>query len=387
MPHAAYPRFGHEPLTDIEDGPVFAKLHNTPRYAAWGSTTAIAQLLGFDPSGGPEAELWFGTHPVSPALTIDAEVALPELPFLLKVLAAEKPLSLQAHPTAAQARAGFDRENAAGIAVDAADRNYRDPYPKPELIVALSERFDALAGFRPLDESKQVFVELGRQDVVDRLGDLPAFVAWLLSRGRGVNELVEQVSRHEFADDDTLRLVRSVSEDYPGDPGVVLALILNRVALRRGEALFVPAGVVHAYLNGVGIELMTASDNVLRGGLTVKNIDVPELLDVLDFSPGAAPRLEPTRLSATHAEYVAAGAAPRLAHVTGGAVLDERGPMIALCVGGSFTLTGRLANSRLERGEAVFVSADEGSISVEGTGSLFVASADALPDPSTRPTF
>ncbi|MBX3094081.1 MAG: mannose-6-phosphate isomerase, class I [Cryobacterium sp.] len=356
---------------------MFAKLRNTPRYAAWGSTTAIAELLGHEPSGGPEAELWFGAHPISPAHFADGDGALPDLPFLLKVLAADKPLSLQAHPTAAQAQAGFDRENSAGIAVDAPERNYRDPHPKPELLVAVSERFDALAGFRPIDESRAIFAELSRPDVADRLGDLPAFVAWLLSRGEGVDTLVEQVSQHGFADDDTLRLVHDLSDDYPGDPGIVLALTLNRVRLQRGEALFVPAGCIHAYLSGVGMELMTASDNVLRGGLTVKNIDVPELLAVLDFTPGPAPRLDPTRVTPAHTDYHAIGTAPRLAHITGDARLEARGPAIALCTAGSFELTGSASSTTLERGEAVFVTGDEGALAVVGTGSLFVASADA----------
>lgn len=361
--------------------PVFAKLRNAPRYAAWGSTTAIAELLGHEPSGGPEAELWFGSHPVSPAHFADADAdadgALPELPFLLKVLAADKPLSLQAHPTAAQARVGFDRENAAGIALDAPERNYRDPHPKPELLVAVSERFDALAGFRPIDESKAIFTELGRPDVADRLDDLPAFVAWLLSRGEGVEELVEQVSGHGFTDDETLRLVHDLSDDYPGDPGIVLALALNRVSLQRGEALFVPAGCIHAYVSGVGIELMTASDNVLRGGLTAKNIDVPELLAVLDFTPGPAPRLEPTPVSPARTDYHVIGAAPLLVHVTADARLEAHGPAIALCTAGSFELSGNASSTRLARGEAVFVTDDEQALVVTGAGSLFIASADA----------
>src|SRR5690606_24464727 len=196
--------------------------------------------------------------------------------------------------------------NAAGVPLDAPHRNYPDPHPKPELIVALSETFDALAGFRPVAETSQLLAELGADEAVDRLGDLPGFVAWLLTRGEGVAELVELVSSHEFADDATRRLVRSLADDYPGDPGIVLALALNRVTLTRGEALFVPAGTIHAYVEGLGIELMTASDNVLRGGLTVKNIDVPELLEVLDATPGPVPRLEPDTVSGSHRTYHAA---------------------------------------------------------------------------------
>src|SRR5690606_12165176 len=176
--------------------------------------------------------------------------------------------------------------------------------------------------------------ELGADVVVDRLDDLPSFVAWLLSRGDGVAELVARVSEYEFADDDTLRLVRALADDYPGDPGIVLALTLNRVTLKRGEALFVPAGCIHAYVNGLGIELMTDSDNVLRGGLTVKNVDVPELLDVLDFTLGPAPWLAPTRLTDAHTEYHADGAPLRLASVTGDALVRPLGQSIAVCTAG-----------------------------------------------------
>ena len=377
---------------------MLAPLTNTPRYAAWGSTTTIAELLGSEPSGGPEAELWFGAHPASPARFVEPEAAGFEtlqqwaeahgevdaasgtgrwLPYLLKVLAAAKPLSLQAHPTPAQARAGFDRENAAGIPIDAPERNYRDPHPKPELIVAVSESFDALAGFRPRDEVKAVFAELGETEAAARLDDMPAFVAWLLKRGDGVDELVEKVVAHEFADDDTLRLVRSLADDYPGDPGIVLALTLNRVRLNRGEALFVPAGTIHAYVEGLGIELMTASDNVLRGGLTVKHIDVPELLDVLDTTPGGVPWLEPLVVTDAHRTNHAAGSAPRLYWVTGDATLALSGDAIALCTEGAFTLRGRGSASSIDGGGAVLATRDELPLEVTGSGSLFVASAVA----------
>lgn len=377
---------------------MLAQLYNVPRYAAWGSTTAIAELLGTDPSGSLEAELWFGAHPVSPAQLIEPETAggfttLTEwaavhgaqdaagggrwLPYLLKVLAAAKPLSLQAHPTAAQARAGFERENAAGVPLDAPERNYRDPHPKPELIVAVSERFDALAGFRPLEESKALFAQMGETEVSQRLDDMRSFVAWLLTRGDGVDALVERVSTHEFTDPETQRLVHSLADDYPGDPGIVLALTLNRVALKRGEALFVPAGTIHAYVEGLGIELMTASDNVLRGGLTVKNIDVPELLAVLDTTPGPAPRLEPSVVSEHHRTYHAAGTAPRLDWVTGPATLETEGPVIALCTDGGFEIAGRDTTATIARGEALLATAEEAPLRVTGTGSLYVASTVA----------
>lgn len=375
---------------------MLAPLTNTPRYAAWGSTTAIAELLGTEPSGGPEAELWFGAHPGSPALFVDVEASgghesLAQwvdsrstqdatgssgwLPFLLKVLAAAKPLSLQAHPTAEQARAGFERENAAGIPLDAPERNYRDPHPKPELIVAVSERFEALAGFRPEAESRAIFTELGAVDAAARLDDLGGFVAWLLTRGEGVDELIDRVCAHEFDNADALRLVRSLADDYPGDPGIVLALTLNHVTLRRGEALYVPAGTIHAYVEGLGIELMTASDNVMRGGLTVKNVDVAELLAVLDARSGPPPMLLPQPKGPAHVVYHAAGTAPRLDWVTGESTVELSGDAIALCTEGDFVLEGQHGNASLSRGGALLVTADELPLRVTGSGSLFVASA------------
>ena len=341
---------------------MFVEISNVPRAYAWGSTTAIAELLGMAPSGGPEAELWLGAHPGSPSLVLHPDLtggavdlanwigaarstalgesyAGPRLPFLLKVLAAEHPLSLQAHPSAAQARAGYLREDEAGVPLDAPDRNYRDPYPKPEMIYALSDRFDALCGFRPVEEVRDVlqgFVDLDVRgdtpqaallyDFMERLESLPAALGWLLAGGAEVSALVARVSRiaalagyagrdafpefvgadplpGAFGIDRELATVRLLAQEYPGDPGIVVSLLLNQVSLARGEALYLPAGNIHAYLHGVGIELMGASDNVLRGGLTPKHVDVPELLAVLDFTDAAVPLVEPSLPCAGVAVY------------------------------------------------------------------------------------
>ena len=278
---------------------MFVGITNTPRDYAWGSTTAIASLLGRSPSGGPEAELWLGTHPGSPAVLTESAGDLRsiagELPFLLKVLAAERPLSLQAHPTLAGAAAGFARENALGIPLDAPNRNYRDELHKPEIIYALTP-FRALCGFRDASETRSTIERLlaaadhdaaiaGWLARLDSDDALRSTFEWLVSRGDGVDELVTAVvAASATLDGDRFSLVSSLASEYPGDPGIVISLMLNLVTLEPGEVLYLPAGNIHAYVEGLGIELMAASDNVLRGGLTPKHIDVPELLSCLLYT-------------------------------------------------------------------------------------------------------
>ncbi|SDK51205.1 mannose-6-phosphate isomerase, type 1 [Cryobacterium psychrotolerans] len=424
---------------------MFVGISNTPRDYAWGSPTAIATLLGRERSGKPEAELWLGAHAGSPSTIVDPGVAggatnlaewiaasperalgarlagssaPPRLPFLMKILAAGSPLSLQAHPSPEQARAGFALENEAGIPVDAAGRNYRDPFHKPELIYALSETFDALCGFRDLGEIRRILAELRALDAASdepQAGALDAFesrllgpdalhdvVDWLLRDGRGgdtgeVAWLVERVvalARQAaylaeggavigFAAE--LATVRDLAEAYPGDPGIVLSLLLNHVTLRRGEVLYLPAGNIHAYLSGLGVEVMAASDNVLRGGLTPKHIDIDELLDVLDFTPLPVPYLPPSadgpgvsvyrpdvpdfRLVRVDADAAGPGDVP-MRQVT------LAGPAIAICTAGGFLVAGAASSARVKRGDAVFVTPDEGTITFAGAGEVFLATTN-----------
>jgi mannose-6-phosphate isomerase len=372
---------------------MFVGITNTPRDYAWGSTTAIAGLLGTAPSGGPEAELWLGAHPGSPSRTVDgagtlADVVEGRLPFLLKVLAAASPLSLQAHPTMEQAAVGFERENALGIPLDAAERNYKDAFHKPELIYALSDDFRALCGFRPAHAIASTIERMigavpgdpSLNGFSDRLGtddDLRAAFEWLVAGGDDVDELVATVvDAASRLEGDNFTLVGELAAAYPGDPGIVVSLMLNLVTLHRGEVLYLPAGNIHAYVEGLGIELMAASDNVLRGGLTPKHIDVPELLSVLDFTPVAVPYLEP-RTVWPGVELYAPDVPDFALAVVAGTVEDARysigGDGIVLCTSGSFELTGAGASVRLSRGEALFVTADEGELAFTGDGQLFVA--------------
>jgi len=399
---------------------MFVGITNRPRPYAWGSRTAIAELLGWEPSGGPEAELWLGAHPGSPSHILDpaatggasdlaAWIAADprttlgpyapsaRLPFLLKLLAAGSPLSLQAHPTAEQAREGFRRENEAGVPLDGGRRNYRDEHPKPELIYALSERFEALCGFRALADYRELLRVLRARATpgepvapLDALlglaasdDALPAVVERLSCGGDDVDAVVGLVvdlaARPPTPDEDgrfdaAFATVVDLAAEYPGDPGTVISLLLNRVSLRRGEALYLPAGNIHAYLSGLGVELMAASDNVLRGGLTPKHVDVPELLKVLDFEPSDAPILTPERPSPNVEVYRPSVPDFVLVRFGGGApaTIPIDGPAIAICTRGAVALSGA-SSAHLERGSAVYITPDEGEITFAGDGEVFVA--------------
>ncbi len=373
------------------------RIENTPRDYAWGSTTAIADLLGTTPSGGPEAELWLGDHPGSPARIVGAASGAAsdlstvllsrgeKLPFLLKVLAAGEPLSLQAHPTIAQAREGFARENAAGIALDAPDRNYKDELHKPELIYALSDPFVALAGFRPVAAAHAALAAAGNPELeplIARLDDdaaLPGVVRWLIDGGPAISRIVDALTATartlEGSDRDSTgwATVRRLADYYPGDPGIALSMLMHTVVLRPGEALYLPTGNIHSYQLGLAIEVMAASDNVLRGGLTPKHVDVPELMRVLDARPVAEPRIAPVEVQPGVHRFtpdvvdfaltvVDAGAA------VDGITLDIFGPAIVLCLEGDVVLQGSLA---LARGQSAY--SDAPKLRFDGSGRVVIA--------------
>lgn len=375
-------------------------LSNDPRDYAWGSTSLIADLEGRRGSGRPEAEVWFGDHPGDPSdipdgRTLDrwladegrsAGISEP-LPYLLKLLAAASALSIQVHPSKTQAEAGFAREEAAGIPRDAAERNYRDANHKPELVVAVSDVFRAVVGLRDLDATRRLLSQLGEgaRPLADRLAvpdaSPAAVVGWLLSDGRDVARRVIAAAAAadvpEFAAE--LELVRTLESAFPGDPGVVVALLMNLVTLRRGEGLFVPAGVLHAYLEGLGVELMAASDNVLRGGLTPKHVDAAELVAILDDAPGSPPVLQPRDLGDGVAEYdvpVADFALLVVRPEAGGeASIPLSGPAIVLATRGEVTVSGAAGGGviALAPGDAVLVTPDEGAVRVRGAGEVFIA--------------
>ncbi|RIV34615.1 mannose-6-phosphate isomerase, class I [Micromonospora radicis] len=372
---------------------------------AWGSRSAIAELQGrATPSAGPEAELWLGAHPGAPAAVErdGARVALTDLlaadpdgwlgrqvverfgsrlPFLLKVLAADAPLSLQAHPDPAQARAGYDADNARTDG----HRNYVDPFHKPELLVALGP-MEALCGFRDPASSAEVLAGFGVPElrpVVDALGAGPAGLAeavralltWPPTERAG---LVAAVRAAAVAGPDA-DLVARLAEAYPGDPGVLVALLLNRVRLAPGEAIWMPAGNLHAYLRGTGVEVMAASDNVLRGGLTPKHVDVPELLRVLRFEVLDEPVVTPRPVADGVVTWPVAVSDFALYRVS---VHDARpevtlsapGPRVVLCTSGKVTVADAMSPVTLGPGQAAVGSAAGGPLTVTGAGETYVAS-------------
>ncbi|MET8857729.1 mannose-6-phosphate isomerase, class I [Streptomyces sp. NPDC004579] len=381
------------------------RLDNTVRPYAWGSTTAIPLLLGVEPTGEPQAEMWMGAHPGAPSRTgrgplnevvaEDPERELgraavarfgPRLPFLLKLLAAGAPLSLQVHPDLEQAREGYEDEERRGVPIDAPHRNYKDANHKPELICALTE-FDGLCGFRDPEEAAALLAALDVDSLkpyVDLLRAHPEEAALrevltaVLSAdpedmARTVTETTAACAR--LGGDYTP--YAGLAHHYPGDPGVIAAMLLNHVRLQPGEALYLGAGIPHAYLNGLGVEIMANSDNVLRCGLTPKHVDVPELLRVVRFEaadpgvlrPEASPDgeevyatpIDEFRLS----RYVVAeGADPR--------DLTRETPQILLCTAGSVRADG----IDLTPGTSVFVPAGE-KAEVSGSGTIFRATVVA----------
>ncbi len=388
-------------------------LRGAVRTYAWGSRTAIADFTGApSPTAHPEAELWFGAHPGDPAWLqdgdterslLDALRADPDselgpavrgrfgdtLPFLVKVLAADEPLSLQAHPSSEQALEGYTREERMGIPITAPTRNYRDRSHKPEIIVALSQ-FEALAGFRPAARTVALmralevadldpFISLlDGQSEADGLRAL--FTTWITFPQPDLEVLVPAVidgainyvcsGAQEFERE--AKTVLELGERYPGDAGVLCSLLLNRLTLQPGEAIYLPAGNLHAYLHGIGIEVMANSDNVLRGGLTPKHVDVPELLRVLDFTPAADVVVRPES-SLDGAELVYHTPAPEFAVsvlcVEGDNIDHEidapaqhDGPQILVCSQGAATVHAKTSSLMLDRGMAAWVAADDGPI-------------------------
>lgn len=366
---------------------------------AWGSVTAIPTLLGTPVTGAPQAELWLGAHPRAPShldtgealdarllaeparLLGDAVVERfgPRLPFLLKVLAAAQPLSLQAHPSLVQAQAGFAREEAAGVPLSAPHRSYKDTNHKPELICALGH-FEALCGFRAVADSVRLFRGLGLP-LAERLETtgLADTFGWAMT--------LPTTERRQLADEVALACVRRPVEgfgaecgwgvrlaaQYPHDVGLLGALLLNLVTLEEGDALYLPAGNLHAYLEGVGVEVMASSDNVLRGGLTPKHVDVPELLRVLSFESGPVTVLRPQ--GAPEAVYETPAPEFRLSRVDvdGEVSLSPRGPQVLWVASGDVALRGGGEGLALRRGESAFVGADVGPLSLRGVGRVFRA--------------
>jgi mannose-6-phosphate isomerase len=404
------------------------KLKNTVKNYDWGSPQWLPEFLGEkNISRIPWAELWMGVHPSGPSRIMGGpeggELFLPDLiarnpryflgeetgrdfgalPFLFKVLAATKPLSIQAHPDAEQARQGWERENSGAVPLDAPERNYKDPNPKPEILCALS-RFKALCGFRRPEEIRillEIFgAESGLQSAMEGLvsalsdsGDshpLKAFLSRLYTLDPEILKAMSGYGRHQALGEEypeyseEWALVRNLAGLYPGDSGVIAPLYLNLLTLAPGEAIYLPAGILHAYIHGMGVELMANSDNVLRGGLSSKHIDLKELFRVLKFFPFRPQVLRPggqgengTGNRSLCFKYPAPCGEFSLSLIQGGEhVFSSKGPSIVLVTEGELVIdrgSGDNGKLRLRQGESAFVPAGGGELKFSGAYTLYAA--------------
>lgn len=377
----------------------------------WGSRTVLAELRGeTGPTATPEAEAWFGAHPAAPSSVAGGDTTLLELidrdpvaalgrdvadrfdgrlPFLVKLLAADRPLSLQAHPSADEARAGFAAEEGAGIGRDAPTRTYRDAWPKPELLHALT-RTTALCGFREpaatialLDDLDVPVVAPLRTALSERGEDaLPDLLGWALrdpppvgdlaTLGHAARRSVERGSPHALE----AAWIAELLERYPSDGGVLIALLLRVIELEADRAVYLPAGNLHAYLRGAGVEVMASSDNVIRGGLTSKHVDVEELLRVVDARVLPPPVVtSETDGSVTRFPSPAPFfALERIDLQEGGQVTLDRvsgGPEIVLALGTGVRLRSGARVVDVAGGGGAFVPASVGRLSIAGSGRVF----------------
>jgi mannose-6-phosphate isomerase len=364
---------------------------------AWGTAQDIPFFLAKPSTGAPVAEVWMGTHPLGPAMVDGPEGRRPlselagELPFMMKILSAAKPLSIQVHPNAEIARKGYEAEEAEGVPLDAAHRVYKDPNPKPEMVYALTP-FDTLVGFRPTAEILRILAPLDHPVVrrmVDQLTAHPGF--------HGIVRLLEQLlleppTVHEVHEIvalchgrlglglDIKRAYASVAEiapHYPGDVGVVVSLLLNRLTLQPGEAAYLGAGIVHAHLRGMCVEVMVNSDNVLRAGLTAKHLDPAGVVASVDAEMSRLARVTPDLVGTSTDVFEPGDGEFGLAVCQtsqadkDGVELPETGARILVCTGGEVELSNAHGESlRLTRGSVMYAGAEDGSLRVHGTGEV-----------------
>jgi mannose-6-phosphate isomerase len=380
---------------------------------AWGSHTAIAELQGRPaPTASPEAELWMGAHPSAPSgverdgtrTTLDAVIAADpagelgaecaarfggRLPFLLKVLAAEQALSIQVHPSRQQAEAGYRAENERGLAPGDKSRNYVDDWPKPEILCALTP-FEVLAGMRTGADAAALLRALAVRELVPLAAELvtdpaaPAralatILAWpAADRGALVGDVVAACERVAAGDGEYAAACAAavrLAGEHPGDLGIIASLLLRHAVLRPGEAVYLPAGGLHAYLHGTGVELLANSDNVVRAGLTAKHIDIPELLKLTDPTV-AVPVIEPRAIGAGVSVYDSPAPEFRLYRAElgpGEVTLPGTCARVVLCVEGVGALRASSGSLKVAKGESCYLSAADGGVTASGPAVLFIA--------------
>ncbi|MEJ2658233.1 MAG: mannose-6-phosphate isomerase, class I [Desulfobacterales bacterium] len=391
-------------------------LENIVQEYAWGSYTALPELLGNDsPARVPQAELWMGAHPKAPSMVkwngkqqslLELVEKYPKdilgekvadkfqnrLPYLFKVLAAAKPLSIQAHPSLNQAKDGFERENRLGIPFNAFNRNYKDGNHKPECLCAVSP-FWALNGFRKISEMTKLLERIcppGIKKTLDFLRQQPDsdglkhFFNTMMtmdrrSRKRVVDDAVKNAQTVKD-ENKAYQWMIDLDKEYPSDIGVFSPVILNLICLEPGQAMFLPAGTLHAYLEGVGIELMANSDNVLRGGLTPKYVDVKELLNVLNFEEHEINILHARRINPCEYRYETHAEEFALSVITVKTDMsyyspDERCVEILLCTEGDAVVANFTGNSSVDikKGMSILIPAAVKKYNIKGDAVLYKA--------------
>ncbi|MFY9304748.1 MAG: mannose-6-phosphate isomerase, class I [Rhodoluna sp.] len=374
---------------------MLVRLHGEAKNYPWGSTNLIQDHFGVGEHGAPLAEVWFGTHPAGESRETQSNKKLSELiegrlSFLAKFLAAGSPLSIQVHPNSEQAKEGFAREQALGLDLFDPKRNYRDESNKPEILIALSP-FSALCGFRPRAELEDIFLAFSESE--DRFGELTA----KLATGAHLEEIFSEllldlelparfgatVGKADLLGDESSLVLQArdlaleLLDKHPADSGAMVALMLNRVELSPGEAIFLPAGNLHAYLSGLALEVMGASDNVIRGGLTQKHIDQVEIRKITDFSELLEPLVRPQKLAEGFFEYPVNADEFKVyrAELTGSnllADLDLPAGAIVVCTAGEVAVSTSLEEREvLQKADVVYVSGAK-KFSLSGSGTAFV---------------
>lgn len=365
------------------------RLRNPLQKYDWGSPSAIPEFMGFTATGEPIAELWLGTHDFGPSEIAESAQLLSEavgqIPFMLKLLAPERPLSIQVHPASEAAAEGYAKENAFGIPVDSVERTYKDPYAKPEMVYALTT-FDTLVGFRPTAEILRMFAIADTKltnRLMEQLQNDPGFAGIvrlvetiLLDESIADDDLVELIARCSQLSDagvDVRRAFLSVVElakHYPRDRGLLVSMLMNRLTLQPGEAAYLEPGIIHAHMSGMCVELQGASDNVLRAGFTNKHIDVQAMLDTLQVGMSRLSRISPLVVD-DHTEVFQL---PEFALAVTGSPNNEvvplgfRGQKFVMCIGGDAVISNSTGETlSLARGESLFADESDGELFVSGT--------------------
>ncbi|MGR5147854.1 mannose-6-phosphate isomerase, class I [Photobacterium alginatilyticum] len=390
----------------VSTSPCFFRMHNVIQDYAWGSTTSIESLFGIaNPEGNPQAEIWMGAHPngcsqidvegeitrladfiaadKAATIGVDTDNQFGELPYLFKVLAAEKALSIQVHPSKAQAEVGFAKEQDAGIPLSAGHRNYKDPNHKPELVYALTP-YQAMNGFREIDQIVSLFRCLEIADLHELVvaleenqneTGLRQFFEAMLSLQGEVKEtalagLLAYAEQHK--DDELFALILELAGQYPGDIGLFSPLMLNVLTLQPGEAMFLHACTPHAYINGTGLEIMANSDNVLRAGLTPKHIDIAELVASTRFVPMLEDKLllaPDVSEGGLHYPIPVPDFKFSVYHSQQDIALTTTSAEILFAIDGAVTVTHASGETlTFEIGESVFIPANAQSYTVHSTG-------------------